>query len=201
MKTRTLGNSDLRITPLGFGAGAIGGGGWEYAWGPQNDQDSIEAIHKARELGTNWIDTTAVNGLGHSEEVVLRALQDWRGARPYVFAKCTLVWNEKWGITTNHCATSIRKEGEATLRRLQVERIDLYQIHWPPPDNGSGLEEAWQTLAALKREGKVRWIGVSNFDPAQLKRAEKIGRSRRIRFCGGRLRSRRCPIASSATLL
>jgi aryl-alcohol dehydrogenase-like predicted oxidoreductase len=174
MKTRTLGNSDLQITPLGFGAWAIGGGGWEYAWGPQDDKDSIEAIHKALELGTNWIDTAAVYGLGHSEEVVARALKEWRGARPYVFTKCTLVWNEKREITTNHSAASIDKECEGSLRRLQVERIDLYQIHWPPPDNGPGLEEAWQTLAALKREGKVRWIGVSNFDRVQLKRAENI---------------------------
>ena len=174
MNTRKLGNSDLQITPIGFGAWAIGGGGWEYAWGPQDDQDSISAIHKALELGANWIDTAAVYGLGHSEEVVARALKSWRGAKPYVFTKCVLAWDSSGNITPNHSAASIRKECEASLRRLNTETIDLYQIHWPPTDNGATLEEAWQTLAALKKEGKVRWIGVSNFDAAQLKRAEKI---------------------------
>lgn len=174
MKTRKLGNSDLQITPVGFGAWAIGGGGWEYAWGPQDDTDSITAIHKALELGVNWIDTAAVYGLGHSEEVVARALKEWRGARPYVFTKCTLAWDETGQISPNHTAASIRRECEASLQRLQVQTIDLYQIHWPPADNGKGLEEAWSALAALQKEGKVRWIGVSNFDAAQLKRAEKI---------------------------
>jgi aryl-alcohol dehydrogenase-like predicted oxidoreductase len=174
MKTRKLGNSDLQITPVGFGAWALGGGGWEYSWGPQDDNDSIAAIHKALELGVNWIDTAAVYGLGHSEEVVARAVKEWRGARPYVFTKCTLAWDETGKITPNHSLISIRKECEASLRRLQVETIDLYQIHWPPSDNGRGLEEAWSTLLELQKAGKVRWIGVSNFDAAQLKRAEKI---------------------------
>lgn len=174
MNTRKLGNSDLHITPVGFGAWAIGGGGWEYSWGPQNDTESIEAIHKALELGVNWIDTAAVYGLGHSEEVVSRAVKEWRGARPYVFTKCSMRWDATGKITLNHSAASIRKECEDSLRRLQVNVIDLYQIHWPPPDNGPGLEESWQTLAALQKEGKMRWIGVSNFDAAQLKRAEKI---------------------------
>lgn len=174
MNTRKLGNSDLQITPVGFGAWAIGGGGWEYGWGPQNDADSIAAIHKALELGVNWIDTAAVYGLGHSEEVVSRAVKEWPGTRPYVFTKCTMRWDAKGRITLNHSAASVRQECEESLRRLQVSVIDLYQIHWPPPDNGPGLEEAWGTLAALQKEGKVRWIGVSNFDAAQLSRAEKI---------------------------
>lgn len=174
MKTRKLGNSDLQITPVGFGAWAIGGGGWEYAWGPQDDADSIAAIHKALELGVNWIDTAAVYGLGHSEEVVARALSERRGVRPYVFTKCILAWDETGKIRPNHSAAAIRKECEASLRRLQMQAIDLYQIHWPPTDNGPGLEESWQTLVALQKEGKVRWIGVSNFNAAQLKRAEAI---------------------------
>jgi len=174
MQTRKLGNSDLNITPVGFGAWAVGGGGWEYAWGPQDDEDSIKAIHRALELGVNWIDTAAVYGLGHSEEVVARAVKDWRGARPYVFTKCVLTWDNGGKITPNFSAKSIRKECEDSLRRLQVSLIDLYQMHWPPVDNGPGLEESWQTLASLQKEGKVRWIGVSNFDAAQIKRAQKI---------------------------
>src|SRR5213595_3090437 len=174
METRKLGNSDLKITPVGFGAWAIGGSGWEFAWGPQDDKDSIAAIHRALELGVNWIDTAAVYGLGHSEEVVARALKEWRGPRTYVFTKCVMRWNEKGRIKKEFGAASIRGECEESLRRLQVKTIDLYQIHWPPEDNGPGLEEAWQTLAALQKEGKVRWIGVSNFSAAQIQRAEKI---------------------------
>src|SRR5260370_467421 len=163
METRKLGNSDLKITPVGFGAWALGGGGWEFAWGPQDDADSIAAIHRALELGVNWIDTAAVYGLGHSEEIVARALNQWRGPRPYVFTKCVLRWNEKGKIWK-----------EFSLRRLQVGTIDLFQMHWPPDDGKPGLEEAWQTLAALKAEGKVRWIGVSNFNTTRIQRAEKI---------------------------
>jgi len=174
METRKLGNSNLKITPVGYGAWAIGGGGWEFAWGPQDDADSIAAIHRALELGVNWIDTAAVYGLGHSEEIVARALKEWSGPRPYVFTKCVLPWDEKGKINQVFSADSIRRECEASLRRLQAEAIDLYQIHLPPADNGPGLEEAWQTLAALQKEGKVRWIGVSNFNVEQLKRAEKI---------------------------
>lgn len=174
METRKLGNSDLKITPVGFGAWAIGGSGWEFAWGPQDDKDSIAAIHQALELGVNWIDTAAVYGLGHSETVVARALEDWTGPRPYVFTKCAMRWNEQGEIKKEYSASSIRCECEDSLRRLQVKTIDLYQIHWPPEDNGPGLEEAWQTLSALKKEGKVRWIGVSNFNVAQIQRAEKI---------------------------
>jgi aryl-alcohol dehydrogenase-like predicted oxidoreductase len=160
--THKLGNSDLNITAVGFGAWAIGGGGWEYSWGPQDEADSIAAIHRALELGVNWIDTAAVYGLGHSEGVVARALKDWKGARPYVFTKCSLVWDAAGKISPNFARESIRKECETSLRRLQRDTIDLYQLHWPPPDNGPKLEEAWQTLAALRNEGKVRLIGVSN---------------------------------------
>jgi aryl-alcohol dehydrogenase-like predicted oxidoreductase len=174
METRKLGNSDMKITPVGFGAWALGGGGWEFSWGAQDDADSIAAIHRALELGVNWIDTAAVYGLGHSEEIVARALKGWSGPRPYVFTKCVLRWDEKGTISQVFSADSIHRECQDSLRRLQVETIDLYQIHWPPADSGPGLEEAWQTLAALKKEGKVRWIGVSNFNVEQLQRASKI---------------------------
>ncbi len=174
MKTRKLGNSDLQLTPVGYGAWAIGGSGWDFAWGHQDDADSTAAIHRSLELGVNWIDTAAVYGIGHSEEVVARALKDWHGPRPYVFTKCVLRWDDKGHVTQDHSAESIRKECEDSLRRLEVELIDLYQMHWPPSDNGPGLEEAWQTMAALQKEGKVRWIGVSNFNAAQIKRAEKF---------------------------
>jgi aryl-alcohol dehydrogenase-like predicted oxidoreductase len=174
METRKLGNSDLEITSVGFGAWAIGGSGWDFAWGHQDDTDSIAAIHRALDLGVNWIDTAAVYGIGHSEEMVAHALKDWRGPRPYVFTKCVLRWDDQGHITQNHTAASIRRECEDSLRRLQIEVIDLYQMHWPPSDNGPGLEEAWQTMAALQKEGKVRWIGVSNFNVEQIKRAEKI---------------------------
>ena len=174
METRELGNSDLQITPVGYGAWAIGGSGWDFAWGHQDDGDSIAAIHRSLELGVNWIDTAAVYGVGHSEEMVAKALKDWHGARPYVFTKCVLRWDDKGHVSQNHHADSIRQECEDSLRRLQIDVIDLYQMHWPPSDNGPGLEEAWQTMLALQKEGKVRWIGVSNFNVDQLKRAEKI---------------------------
>jgi aryl-alcohol dehydrogenase-like predicted oxidoreductase len=174
LQTKKLGNSDLQITSVGFGAWAAGGPGWEFSWGPQDDTDSIAAIHRALELGVNWIDTAAVYGMGHSEEVVARALKQWRGAKTYVFTKCVLRWDSNGKISQNHSAESIRQECEDSLRRLETGVIDLYQIHWPPRDNGPQLEEAWQTLAALQKEGKVRWIGVSNFDPAQMRRAQAI---------------------------
>lgn len=174
MQTRKLGNSDLQITPIGFGAWAAGGAGWEFSWGAQEDSHSVAAIHRSLELGVNWIDTAAVYGMGHSEEVVARALKEWRGARPYVFTKCVLRWDANGKISPNHSAASIRQECEDSLRRLQTNVIDLYQIHWPPRDNGASLEEAWQTVAALQKEGKVRWIGVSNFDATQMRRAQAI---------------------------
>jgi aryl-alcohol dehydrogenase-like predicted oxidoreductase len=171
MNTRQLGTSDLHITPIGFGAWAIGGGGWEFAWGSQDDSDSIAAIHEALDAGINWIDTAAVYGLGHSEEVVARALEGIR-ERPYLFTKCSMVWDERRQIGHSLKADSIRRECEASLRRLRVDALDLYQIHWPMPDED--IEEGWATMAQLKEEGKVRNIGVSNFDVAQMKRAHAI---------------------------
>src|SRR5690242_16309639 len=173
MKTKQLGNSDLFITPVGFGSWAIGGAGWQFAWGKQNDDDSIAAIHRALELGVNWIDTAAVYGMGHSEEMVARALASWPGQRPYVFTKCGLRWDAKGQTRRVLSSASIRHECEDSLRRLRVDALDLYQIHWPVP-NTTEVEEGWNTMAQLQREGKVRWIGVSNFDVQQMKRAQAI---------------------------
>jgi aryl-alcohol dehydrogenase-like predicted oxidoreductase len=174
MDTRTLGNSDLQITPVGYGAWAIGGSGWQFAWGSQDDNDSITAIHRALELGVNWIDTAAVYGLGHSEEVLARALSRWSGQQPYVFTKCGLRWDARGQVQKVLSKYSIRNEVEDSLRRLRIDVIDLYQIHWPPDPDSPLLEEGWGTLADLKREGKVRWIGVSNFNVEQLQRAQRI---------------------------
>ncbi|MHC5761144.1 aldo/keto reductase [Nostoc sp.] len=171
MQTKQLGNSELHITPIGFGAWAIGGSGWAFGWGEQDDQESITAINGALDLGVNWIDTAAVYGLGHSEEVVAKALKG-RSNRPYIFTKCSLIWDEKGKIGNSLKADSVRGEVEASLRRLKIETIDLYQIHWPKPD--SDIEEGWTTLAKLKDEGKVRYIGVSNFNVEQLKRIQEI---------------------------
>jgi aryl-alcohol dehydrogenase-like predicted oxidoreductase len=171
MKTRRLGHTDLDITLLGFGAWAIGGSGWAFGWGSQDDRESIAAIREAIDLGINWIDTAAIYGLGHSEEVVAAALEGVRN-RPYVFTKCERVWNERGEIGKSLKADSIRRECEASLKRLRVDVIDLYQIHWPEP--AEDVEEGWETLNRLKTEGKVRWIGVSNFDAAQLARASTI---------------------------
>jgi len=171
MKTKPLGNSDLFITPIGFGAWAIGGSGWEFAWGGQDDSDSIAAIHEALGAGVNWIDTAAVYGLGHSEEVVARALAGMR-KRPYVFTKCSMTWDDHREIGHSLKAESIRRECEASLRRLRVDAIDLYQIHWPNPDED--IEEGWAAMAKLQQEGKVRHIGVSNFDIGQMQRALEI---------------------------
>jgi aryl-alcohol dehydrogenase-like predicted oxidoreductase len=176
MQTRTLGNSDLNITRVGYGAWAVGGSGWQFAWGGQDDDDSIAAIHRSLELGVNWIDTAAVYGLGHSEEVVARALKSWSGPRPYIFTKCGLRWDvsDKADVQKVLSRDSIRREVEDSLRRLSIDVIDLYQIHWPPDPDSPALEEGWSTMADLKREGKVRWIGVSNFSVSQLKRAQAI---------------------------
>jgi aryl-alcohol dehydrogenase-like predicted oxidoreductase len=171
MQTRRLGNSDLNITPIGFGAWAIGGGGWAFGWGEQDDRDSIAAVREALDCGINWIDTAAVYGLGHSEEVVARALEGVPN-RPYVFTKCERVWSDKREIGKSLKADSLRRECEASLKRLKVDVIDLYQIHWPEPDED--VEEGWSTLAKLKAEGKVRWIGVSNFNVSQLQRAQAV---------------------------
>jgi aryl-alcohol dehydrogenase-like predicted oxidoreductase len=171
MQTRQLGNSDLHLSPLGIGAWAMGGAGWAFSWSHQDDDASISAIHAALDAGMNWIDTAAVYGLGHSEEVVARALKG-RANRPYVFTKCARIWDENRQIGKSLKADSVRRELEASLRRLKVDVIDLYQIHWPEPDEE--VEEGWATLARLKEEGKVRWMGVSNFSLDQLKRAQAI---------------------------
>ncbi len=176
MQTRQLGNTDLQITSIGFGAWAISGvsNGWSFSWGSQDDQSSIAAIKKALDLGVNWIDTAAVYGLGHSEEVVGQALKDIPSSeRPYVFTKCERAWNEeKKAVVPTLKAASIKREVEDSLRRLQVEVIDLYQIHWPQPDED--IEEGWTAMVELQKAGKVRWIGVSNFNVSQLQRAEAI---------------------------
>jgi aryl-alcohol dehydrogenase-like predicted oxidoreductase len=169
MDKKNLGNSDLELTPIGFGSWAIGGGDWQFSWGPQDDNHSVAAIHKALELGINWIDTAAVYGLGHSEEVVARALKT-TSHRPYIFTKCGLVWDEK--REASNSLKHIRREAEDSLRRLAVDVIDLYQVHWPKPDEE--IEEAWGVMASLQKEGKVRWIGVSNFSVEQMERAMKI---------------------------
>jgi aryl-alcohol dehydrogenase-like predicted oxidoreductase len=168
---KKLGNSDLQITPLGVGAWAMGGGGWEFAWGEQNDQDSVGAIKAALDAGINWIDTAAVYGLGHSEEVVAKALQGV-SKKPYIFSKCERRWDEKGKIFPSLKKESVRKECEDSLRRLRVDVIDLYQVHWPQPDEE--IEEGWTEMARLQQEGKVRWMGVSNFTIEQMKRAQKI---------------------------
>jgi len=169
---RTLGNSDLQLTPIGFGAWAIGGGNWEYTWGPQDDNESIAAIHRALDLGVNWIDTAAIYGLGHSETVVGRALKSYSGAMPLVFTKCSMRWHEDRTIYRSLKAGSLAEELEGSLTRLGVETIDLYQIHWPNPDED--LEEGWETLAKFREQGKIRWIGVSNFSIEQMKRVQQI---------------------------
>src|ERR1700681_1115135 len=171
MQTKQLGNSDLHLTAIGVGAWAMGGGGWAFSWGPQDDNESIEAIHTALDAGVNWIDTAAVYGLGHSEEVVARALEG-RPRKPYVFTKCERVWDQQGKISASLKAESVRRECEGSLRRLRVDVLDLYQIHWPQPDED--IEEGWSTMAKLQEEGKVRWIGLSNFSVAQMDRCLKI---------------------------
>ena len=172
MQTRRLGNSDMHVTPIGFGAWAIGGGGWAFAWGALDDAESIATIREALDLGVNWIDTAAVYGLGHSEEVVANALEGV-AKRPYVFTKCGRVWDENGQIGKRLKAASIRAECEASLKRLKVDVIDLYQIHWPEPDED--IEEGWQEVQKLKAEGKIRWAGVSNFSAEQMARVAKFG--------------------------
>ncbi len=169
--TRQLGNSDLKITPIGYGAWAIGGGNWEFAWGAQDDDESVKAIERALDAGINWIDTAAVYGLGHSEEVVAKALKR-SGKKPYVFTKSSMRWDKDRKIYRSLKAKSLEEELENSLRRLQVETIDLYQVHWPNPENE--IEEGWETLARFQKQGKVRYIGVSNFNVEQMKRAQKI---------------------------
>jgi aryl-alcohol dehydrogenase-like predicted oxidoreductase len=168
---KKLGNSDLEITSLGVGAWAMGGSGWAFGWGQQDDKDSIGAIRAALDAGLNWIDTAAVYGLGHSEEVVARALEGV-SKRPYVFTKCERRWDDNGKIYPSLKPDSIREECENSLRRLKIDVIDLYQMHWPEPD--SDIEEGWAQMARLQQQGKVRWIGVSNFNVAHMRRAMKI---------------------------
>ncbi len=180
MKLRQLGRSDLRITRVGIGAWAMGGGKWEFGWGPQDDKDSLEAIHAGIDAGLNWIDTAAVYGLGHSEEVVGQAIRGL-AKPPCVFTKCSLTWDQEGNITHNLQAASIRREAEGSLRRLGIDRIDLYQIHWPAwkgqPESASpgSIEEAMRELVDLRSEGKIRYIGVSNFNVEQMRRAQAVG--------------------------
>lgn len=170
-ETRQLGNSDLKLTPIGFGAWAIGGGNWDFGWGAQDDRESVEAIQRALDGGLNWIDTAAIYGLGHSEEVVAKALAH-RPRMPYVFTKCSMRWDENRRIYRSLQKDSLRQEVENSLRRLKLDVIDLYQVHWPDPE--AEIEEGWETLARIQQEGKLRYIGVSNFNVEQMERALKI---------------------------
>lgn len=171
MKTRTLGTSDLQITPIGLGTWAIGGAGWAFSWGKQDDRESIATIRRALDLGINWIDTAPVYGLGHAEEVVAEALRGYT-PKPLVFTKCGLLWDTKGFPYGSLKRDSIRREVEASLRRLRTDVLDLCQIHWPEPDRD--IEEGWTTLAELQQEGKIRYIGVSNFSVSQIRRAQAI---------------------------
>lgn len=171
METRRFGKTDLQITPIGFGAWAIGGGEWVGGWGPQDDDESIAAINRALDLGMNWIDTAPAYGLGRSEQVVARALKG-RSERPYVFTKCGIRWREDRSIHNSLTAESVRHECEDSLRRLETDAIDLYQVHWPDPE--PEIEEGWAALAKLKQEGKIRHIGVSNFSIEQMERVSRI---------------------------
>ena len=177
LPTRALGRSGLEITTVGFGAWAIGGGGWAFGWGPQDDEASLGAMRRAVERGVNWVDTAAVYGLGHSEEVVGRLLRGLPAAeRPFVFTKCGLVWDERNRMAQARRVLrpqSIRAECEVSLRRLGVERIDLYQFHWPD-ETGTPIEDSWAAMARLVDEGKVRAVGVSNFGVDLLERCEAV---------------------------
>ncbi len=171
MKKRKLGYTDLDLTVIGLGTWAIGGGGWQYAWGPQDDELSIQTIHKAMDLGINWIDTAAVYGLGHSEEIVGKAIKGMKG-RPIIATKCERTWDKAGNIGGTLKKESIKMEAEASLKRLGVDVIDLYQIHWPQPD--PDIEEGWGAIAELISEGKVRYGGVSNFSAKQIDRIKGI---------------------------
>ncbi len=171
LKTTPLGTTGLEITRIGFGAWAIGGGGWEFGWGPQEDDESVAAIHRALEQGINWIDTAAAYGFGHSESIVGRALEGL-AERPYVFTKGSLLEGPGRRVVHSLRRDSLMREAEASLQRLGVDAIDLYQIHWPDP--AADIEEGWAALAELKDRGLVRHIGVSNFDVEQLRRIQQI---------------------------
>ncbi|MCK5534082.1 aldo/keto reductase [bacterium] len=170
MQKKKLGNTELYLSNIGLGTWALGGGGYAYGWGPQDDKESIATIWRALDLGINWIDTAPVYGLGHAEKVVGKAL---KGKKEVIIAsKCGLVWNEKRKLSGCLKRASIRQEIEASLKRLKREVIDLYQIHWPDPDED--IEEAWSFMMDLIKEGKIRYAGVSNFNLKQLKRAQSI---------------------------
>jgi aryl-alcohol dehydrogenase-like predicted oxidoreductase len=174
LPVRQLGTTDMEITRVGLGAWAIGGGGWAFAWGPQDDDDSIAAMNRAIELGVNWIDTAAVYGLGHSEEVVGRMLaKRGRADRPLIFTKCGLIWGDDPMKDAVRSLAHIRRECEASLKRLGVDRIDLYQFHWPDA-TGIPVEESWRVMEQLVEEGKVRAIGVSNFDASLLRKIDAV---------------------------
>ena len=169
---KILGHSDMEITPIGFGSWAAGGP-WQFGWGDQDDASSIAAIQKALELGINWIDTAPAYGLGHSEEIVARAVAEWSGDKPYIFTKCGIVWNDKREVSYSLKVESVRRECEASLARLKVNAIDLLQAHWPMDSLDETLE-GWAEMAKLKKEGKVRWIGASNFSVEELKKCGEI---------------------------
>lgn len=170
MDTRQLGQSDLYISRLGLGAWAIGGA-WAWGWGKQNDEQSVQTIHQALDMGINWIDTAPVYGLGHSETVVAQALKH-TSKKPYIFTKCGFIWDEQREITPSLTRASVQMEVENSLKRLGIDVIDLYQIHWPNPE--AQIEEAWATMADLQKQGKIRYLGVSNFSAEQMKRVQKI---------------------------
>ncbi|HLI42103.1 MAG TPA: aldo/keto reductase [Streptosporangiaceae bacterium] len=171
LRTSKLGDTGMEISRVGFGAWAIGGGGWQFGWGPQQDEESVAAIHRALELGVNWIDTAAAYGFGRSERVVGQALAGMT-ERPYVFTKCSLLDDGTGRVRHSLKRDSVLREAEASLRRLGIDAIDLYQIHWPVPE--ADIEEGWSALAELKERGLVRHIGVSNFSVAQLRRIQGI---------------------------
>jgi aryl-alcohol dehydrogenase-like predicted oxidoreductase len=170
MQKRKLGNTGLELSVIGFGAWAIGGGEWEYSWGPQDDKEAIAAMVRGLEVGINWIDTAAVYGLGHSEELVGKLLKEVR-EKPIVATKCGITWDKAGKITAWANAKQVYREVDASLRRLGIETIDLYQLHWPTDDT---LEEVWEAMADISKQGKVRYIGVSNFTVEQMKRVAPI---------------------------
>lgn len=171
MQTRQLGTSELRLTTIGLGTWAMGGGDWKFSWGPQDDAESVRTIHRALDAGINWIDTAAFYGLGHCEEVVGRAVSGMR-QRPLIATKCERCWDAAGQMVPRLKRESVLAEAEASLRRLGVETIDLYQIHWPQPDED--IEEGWQAIAELIQAGKVRFGGVSNFNLSQLQRVHAM---------------------------
>lgn len=171
MKTRKLGWTNVELTTVGLGTWAHGGADWRFGWGPQDDELSVQTVHAALDAGINWVDCAAVYGLGHAEDVLGRALKGLR-ERPFIATKCSLVWNAKREISSCLKKESVKAECEASLRRLGVEVIDLYQIHWPSPEDQ--IEEGWSAMAELVKEGKVRYAGVSNFHVAQMERIQSI---------------------------